>query len=187
MLFKLVFLLAAALASADDPPKKFYRVRDDQQMVSPLRDPFDNLDYRLPNTTIPIRYDVWLTTDIHRADFGFYGRVTIQILALQNTPNITLHYRQLTVTNVKLSTAGGQEIQENVPTTMREDLEFLIITPTQPLIMNQIYVVEILYSGILRTDEAGFYRSSYVDTQGQVKWLATTQFESTDARHGFPW
>ena len=33
---------------------------------------------------------------------------------------------------------------------------------------------------------AGFYRSEYLDAQGNKKWMGSTQFESLDARRAFP-
>lgn len=186
---KTVLLLAfVATAVAVKPPRKLFDVSDDgSQEISPLVDPVDGLAYRLPNNTLPIRYDVWLSTEIHRGEFAFSGRVTIQILVLQNTNSITLHYRQLTITNVNLASVSGQVIQAQVPYRLMEDVEFLVITPSEQLNINQLYVVEITYTSSLRDDDAGFYRSSYLDAQGQPRWLATTQFESTDARHAFPW
>merc|ERR1740117_2035734 len=42
------------------------------------------------------------------------------------------------------------------------------------------------YTGILNNQMAGFYRSSYKDINGVTKIMASTQFESLDARRAFP-
>ena len=47
-------------------------------------------------------------------------------------------------------------------------------------------VLDILFVGELNDQMAGFYRSSYKDADGNTQYLATTQFESTDARRAFP-
>lgn len=191
--FVLVAVLTLGTFAQSDPltPKKLYKTKHSEEgndiAVAPYTDPFDGIDYRLPNTTRPISYNIWLSTDIHRGDFTFNGVVTIQIEALENTPEITLHYRELTITNVRLLRDTGGTIQSNVPTTSRDDVEFLIIRPTVPLTQGTIYGIAITYTGVLRNDDAGFYRSSYQNTAGNTVWLATTQFESTDARHAFPW
>lgn len=183
----LTALVAVTLATSDLAPRKLYREQDDLQVISRFSDPIDGIDYRLPNNTTPLRYDIFLSTNIHAMNFDFEGQVKIQILARQNTPEITLHARELTITTINLYDGSNTQIQVDVPFRWRADVEFLIITPTSPLLINQIYSVEIFYRGMLRDDDAGFYRSSYINAQGQETWLATTQFESTDARHGFPW
>ena len=44
----------------------------------------------------------------------------------------------------------------------------------------------ISFRGVLNSDMAGFYRSSYVDSDGNKKVMASTQFEAIDARRAFP-
>lgn len=42
------------------------------------------------------------------------------------------------------------------------------------------------FTGYLNDKMAGFYRSSFKDTDGSTKYIATTQMEPTDARRAFP-
>ena len=42
------------------------------------------------------------------------------------------------------------------------------------------------FTGYLNDKMAGFYRSSYKDSDGNTKYLAVSQMESTDARRAFP-
>jgi puromycin-sensitive aminopeptidase len=46
--------------------------------------------------------------------------------------------------------------------------------------------LRISFSGVLNDKLHGFYRSTYKDNNGHEKPLASTQFESTDARRAFP-
>ncbi|GMH85541.1 hypothetical protein TL16_g10260, partial [Triparma laevis f. inornata] len=46
--------------------------------------------------------------------------------------------------------------------------------------------VDIVFSGILNNQMAGFYRSGYEDIHGERKVMVSTQFESLDARRAFP-
>jgi len=46
--------------------------------------------------------------------------------------------------------------------------------------------LHLAFGGILNDKLRGFYRSTYRNDQGQERALATTQFESTDARRAFP-
>ncbi|EAT35030.1 AAEL012783-PA [Aedes aegypti] len=147
--------------------------------------------YRLPNNTIPLRYNVELTTHVHDHQspnqFDFNGKVTIWLRVLEeNVQNITLHYRQITVTHVKLTDATNTVlVNDDSSFTTDVTYEFLVILAPSILRIGD-YSLELEYHGELRTDNGGFYRSSYTDARGNTRWIATTQFESTDARHAFP-
>jgi aminopeptidase N len=69
---------------------------------------------------------------------------------------------------------------------LKKEVDFLIVKCPEKLTVNQEYILEIDYNGTLRTDNNGFYRSSYKNEDGKTVFLATTQFEQTDSRHGFP-
>lgn len=187
--FILNFLIISIAAVG--PKKVRWELQEDDEndlrLVKPFVDPIDGIDYRLPNNTTPLHYDINLSTNIHASIFAFNGVVTIRIKALESTSNITVHFRQINITNVDLLDANGNLIQANVTFSTELQKDFLIIRPQNELVMDQTYHVKITYDGELRTDDAGFYRGSYIDNNGVTKWHATTQFESTDARHAFPW
>ncbi|XP_035920050.1 aminopeptidase N-like [Anopheles stephensi] len=156
------------------------------------------LNYRLPNETYPLRYNIELITRIHDDTIGddrfrFEGKVTIQLMATDDrnaaTDTITLNYRQIDITHVKLWYLIQNEwenviLDDSTSFTVDPVREFLTIHSPQPL--NGSYFLEIKYNGTLREDNGGFYRSSYRTNDGKVQWLATTQFSPTDARHTFP-
>ncbi|XP_053674430.1 aminopeptidase N-like [Anopheles nili] len=157
-----------------------------------------DLNYRLPNNTYPIRYNIEITTRIHDDTIGndrfrFDGKVTIHLKTINEqmslSNSITLNYRQINITHVKLWSIVQDSweivlLDDDESFTMDPVREFLTIRSPQPL--NGTYYLELKYTGILREDNAGFYRSSYRDDNGNIRWLATTQFSSTDARHAFP-
>lgn len=188
-LFLISLIISITAAASGGPKKVRWEVEDDERVnfIKPFVDPIDGIDYRLPNDTMPLHYDIYLSTNIHIPFFSFDGIVTIRIFAVDDTPTITVHFRQLVILNVELSNANGNLIQSNVNYSQDEVKEFLIIRPLNSLIMNETYHVKIAYLGTLRTDDAGFYLGSYVDSNGVRKYHATTQFESTNARHAFPW
>lgn len=182
---KLLLLLAAfAIATADQSPRKLYRYQGDELTATPFVDPIDGINWRLPNNTRPIHYDIFLTTSIHIGEFSFGGHVEITIEAVEDTDVITLHYRELTISDVQLIDIVTSSVI-NTSFTLEEDREFLHIHPENFLAAGARYIVIVDYVGILRNDDAGFYRSWY-ERNGERVWLATTQFQATDARHAFP-
>ncbi|XP_055523948.1 aminopeptidase N [Wyeomyia smithii] len=66
-----------------------------------------------------------------------------------------------------------------------ESKQFFVLKLKQMLQANERYTVRMKYSGVLNDYLQGFYRSSYT-AKDETRWLATTQFQPTDARRAFP-
>jgi aminopeptidase N len=147
----------------------------------------EELSYRLPNDTIPIRYDIYISTEIHTGeDFEFNGNVKIQLKVVEETEQITIHSRFLDIKKVSLRKIDGAAEIAGTTYDLKKEVDFLIVKSPEKLIVDQQYILELDYNGTLRTDNMGFYRSSYKNEDGKDVFLATTQFEQTDSRHGFP-
>nr|AVD96938.1 putative APN-2 [Nilaparvata lugens] len=152
--------------------------------------------YRLPDNVVPEHYIVDIITNLEEGDYTFQGKVWIRVKANKATDSIILHSRNLTIPESEVSVkwlpknGGGESANNAVPianTKFVTDNEFYIIKLQRQLTAGEKYMINIPFSGELTESLAGYYRSSYFDrAANQTKWLAVTQFESTDARRAFP-
>ncbi len=148
----------------------------------------DGIQYRLPNDTVPETYDVYISTSIHNQIFTFEGTVSILLRVESDTSSITLHSHRLhTILDVSLIEEGSLNSIQLSGEAYDNNNNFLTI----PLISGVLergkrYVLHIVFNGQLQDDPRGFYKSSYIDNDGNVRYLATTQLAMTDARHAFP-
>lgn len=124
-----------------------------------------NVNYRLPNNTHPETYDISITTRIDLDDFAFTGRVTIGIVVDYPTSEIVVHARQLNISTVSLR-QRGREVRIR-PFTYDAVPEFLTIKSDENAfsVGDRLELV-VTYNGTLRTDDSGFYRSAYTNTNG---------------------
>lgn len=141
--------------------------------------------YRLPNHTRPSFYRIDLRTWIHEENFSFDGFVEIVVVVSEATNQIVMHSRQMNITKFELRDLSGVLLTTSM--TYDPIREFLVFEVSPGILVpGTRFWLQITYTGILRSDDAGFYRSSYLNDNGERVWLATTQFEATDARHAFP-
>ncbi|XP_058450243.1 aminopeptidase N-like [Malaya genurostris] len=141
--------------------------------------------YRLPNTSVPIHYNLLLDTNVHLDNFTFIGKVQIQLTTLENTKQLVLHSSGNEITNVQLYNSN----QLTLPLKNFEldiEKEFLVINLKETLPAGSRYQLVVDFFGELRDDLLGFYRSYYVGTDGTTKHIAVTQFETNYARRAFP-
>lgn len=125
----------------------------------------DEFSYRLPNHTFPVHYDVHLRTSIHEADFTVTGNVNILVNVIEETDSIVIHSMYNTINSIILSSAGI-----TIPITYESNTVFqqIRILPSITLPANTVYDIFIEFEGVLRNDDAGFYRSSYTNGAGQT-------------------
>lgn len=189
MNFKKFSIILIFLGLADAIPMDFRKDVPADEILSFTQpaEEVESVAYRLPNDTRPIRYDVFLKTDVHNGgEAEFKGRVKIEIVVLQTTNEITIHQRLLTIERIDIFYSTNVLLQSDITYEENKEAEFLIIPTTTLLSSGNRYIIEITYRGLLRDDNLGFYRSSYKNPSNENVFIATTQFEQTDARHAFP-
>lgn len=108
---------------------------------------------RLPDHIVPYSYNIFVTTDIHEGIFEFNGSVVIRVNVLEDTSWIMLHSYLLTLNDVKVSNLDGVVLSTTFE--MNEETHQVRIDSLETLEANQEYVIEIDFSGNLRTDDVG--------------------------------
>ena len=137
--------------------------------------------YRLANTVVPNAYRIFLTPDLDAATFS--GRVEIDVDVNESVSAFSLNAVELVLGAASL-TSPGTTVRSSNP-TLDELYETATFSFDAPLSTGPA-TVEIAFTGILNDQLHGFYRSTFTDDAGQSHTIATTQFESTDARRAFP-
>lgn len=187
----LLIFIASSLVNASIPPRETrtdFKPLSNQITPRKLSNEKNAINYRLPNNTRPLHYDIHLTTHVHDSEFEFEGHVIVKF-ELKSAPvnEITLHMKKLKNLQVKLLDINKNVIQNNLDYDVDDVTDFLTIKTQNSLTIGQNYYLEFDYTSELRDDNLGFYKSSYVNEQNKIVWLATTQFESVEARSAFPW
>lgn len=140
----------------------------------------ETLEYRLPRTVIPNRYEIRLSPDLETFKFG--GEVKIHVSVKEPVSEVLLNSLEL-----KIHSAQAVKGSETLPATFEliESSERLKLSFKEQLKPGD-WVLEIKFEGELNDKLHGFYRSTYTDESGKKRVLGTTQFEATDARRAFP-
>lgn len=137
----------------------------------------------LPDNVVPSRYDIRLVPDLVR--FVFDGKEKISVDVREATNEIVCHAKELQITCAKFTPAGegaGAIDTETIALNMKKGTVAFTFGEVLPVGAG---VLEIEFVGCLNNQMAGFYRSSYKDITGATKIMASTQFESLDARRCF--
>jgi len=139
------------------------------------------MDYRLPDTVVPKRYDLRLEPDLEAATFS--GDVTITVDVREPVTEILLNAAELAIQSAAIAPNGGPPVHGSASldeAAERAGLLFPVaITPGE-------WRLSLRFTGTLNDKLRGFYRSTYKDGAGAPHTIAATQFEATDARRGFP-
>ncbi|KAK7075936.1 hypothetical protein SK128_026115, partial [Halocaridina rubra] len=144
-------------------------------------------EWRLPTALQPTHYAVTLQPLLN-GNFSILGHVDIEVDAVEDTTNVTLNLYAINVFEQSISvhrTPGGNDIAVT-STSFDAVKQFYVIQLAGTLSQGQSYMISMDFEGFLDNNYYGFYRGSYVDTDGSTKYFAITQFESVGARRAFP-
>jgi puromycin-sensitive aminopeptidase len=137
--------------------------------------------HRLPTSVVPERYELALEPDL--ANWSFTGEATIFLEVRDPVQEIVLNAAELEVHSVSLRLANGKILSGGAALDAENEQATLSFGEQVAAGRQEL---RLRFSGILNDKLHGFYRSTYKDANGAERRLASTQFESTDARRAFP-
>ena len=137
--------------------------------------------YRLPTSVIPSHYNLHLKPDLESETFT--GEVEIAVEISETTSSLLLNSKELELKSARLISDAGRI--EATDFTYDEELERVTLQLDSEAPAGS-YRLAVDFDGILNRKLAGFYISTFTDESGVERKIATTQFESTDARQAFP-
>ena len=146
------------------------------------RQPYTMSREVLPKNVTPLHYDITLEPDFQAFTFEGSLRIDLQI------NDHSINFVQVNCLEIDFNTARIEGISaievdksenQQTATFVFPDGTFESLGPSAEL--------KISFTGILNDQMAGFYRAKYTDkATGEMKYMATTQMEATDARRAFP-
>ncbi len=136
--------------------------------------------HRLPTAVLPEAYE--LTFEPNFNDKTFSGRVTVRAEVKEETEVITLNGEGLQIPEAAVIV--GQD-RHDCAVTIDAENERIELHLEQALQPGPISV-QLSFSGSFNENLVGPYLSTFVDSDGDTKSLATTQFQATHARKCFP-
>lgn len=140
-------------------------------------------EIRLDDNVIPTHVQLDVTSDQDNDQFS--GKVKIDFTAKESTRQVKLHCKNLKISSYKLTDANSAEVQI-ADVDINVILELCIFGLTKDISAGD-YSISIEYTGEFKSGQiTGFYKSSYLDNQGNKKYLTAAKFEPTYARLAFP-
>lgn len=140
----------------------------------------NSTNYRLPRNTVPKRYALMLRPDFD--NFTFSGTESIDIEVIQPSNAITLNAVDLEIASAQIITAAGT-LDGSIQ--LDRENERVIVSFAKQIPVGD-GTLELSFTGLLNDQLSGFYRSRFDTVDGEPRYIATTQFEATDARKAFP-
>ena len=135
---------------------------------------------RLPSHVIPEHYKITLKPDLN--EFTFTGEETIHLSLEKSVKQITLHSAELEIESAEFIHANKEVWAGKISYDKRRETAAFVFPKSLQAGKGQL---RLIFKGILNDKMRGFYRSKY-EHEGREKYMATTQFEATDARRAFP-
>jgi puromycin-sensitive aminopeptidase len=139
-----------------------------------------NKSVRLANHVSPSLYNLTIKPDLE--SFTFSGKENIKLKIDKDVKEITLHSKDLDIETVKYKNGKNEQFSTRITYNNEKETATFYF---KNIIKKGKGELSITFCGIINENLRGFYKSKYT-LDGEEKYLATTQFEATDARRAFP-
>ena len=135
----------------------------------------------LPGSAIPRKYTLRLQPDLE--EFVFSGQEVVDLDVNETITEIVMNSLDIEIQSAQLESGGNVIAVSEI--NYDRDREAVTLTLAGPAAPGPAQL-NINFTGVLNDKLRGFYRSQYTTQTGETAYLATTQFEATDARQAFP-
>nr|XP_035953931.1 glutamyl aminopeptidase [Halichoerus grypus] len=143
-------------------------------------------NFRLPDFINPVHYDLEVKPLLEEDTYT--GSVTISINVSAPTRYLWLHLRETRITQLpELKRSSGEQVQVRRCFEYKKQ-EYVVMEAEEELTPSSgdgAYLLTMKFAGWLNGSLVGFYRTTYKEN-GQIKSIAATDHEPTDARKSFP-
>ncbi|XP_031232030.1 glutamyl aminopeptidase [Mastomys coucha] len=143
-------------------------------------------NFRLPDFIKPVHYD--LEVKALMEEDRYTGTVTISVSLSKPTRDLWLHIRETKITKLpELRRPSGEQVPIRQCFEYKKQ-EYVVIQAEGDLAAtsgDSVYRLTMEFEGWLNGSLVGFYRTTYVEN-GEVRSIAATDHEPTDARKSFP-
>lgn len=134
---------------------------------------------RLSIHTKPIKYQITITPDL--ANFTFVGTEKIQLEVSKATNELVLHSVDIQILKAEVKVGNVISLVKKISYQVKNETVTLQFAKK----VSGKILLTIEFTGSINDQLRGFYRSKYIHNKKE-KYLATSQFEATDARRAFP-
>ncbi|XP_047574175.1 glutamyl aminopeptidase [Lutra lutra] len=143
-------------------------------------------NFRLPDYINPLHYDLEVKPLLEEDTYT--GSVTISINVSSPTRYLWLHLRETRITQLpELKRSSGEQVPVRRCFEYKKQ-EYVVMEAEEELAPGSgenAYLLTLKFAGWLNGSLVGFYRTTY-EEDGQIKSIAATDHEPTDARKSFP-
>jgi aminopeptidase N len=153
----------------------------------------EKINYRLSADLVPLRYEINLRVQFDNEfeeSFPYDGEITMFFMSNKDTSDLIFHINKILIDNSTLSIKSLTDNSFNQINNFKwkndYERQFFVANLAQTFKANNNYTVSMKFTGYLASDNAGFYRSSYLDADKNKIWLLASQMQPTDARKAFP-
>ncbi|CAG0880153.1 unnamed protein product [Cyprideis torosa] len=159
-----------------------------QNVSEAMRDKINTkISLRLPSHVNPLRYDIRLLPHIGLdTNWTLEGSEILHFRVTEESFNVTLHMFNMTIDSSKLIQRSTNKELEIAGTRFYPYEQFFVVFTSDPLTARTDYELHLEFTGLVNGELDGLYRSKYIGANGEEKYMAVTQFESTYARRAFP-
>lgn len=148
--------------------------------------------YRLPNNSIPLRYDLLLSLNVESRSNFFEGQVRIHVKIVNESDTITVYSRDITIRKLHIIDLSENIRHENVKFSFEKESDFLIVKLPRKFTSNEEILLDVQYYGELieASDDPNYNRGlvigTYEEPEGTIENYIFTHFETIYARQTLP-